>query len=80
MKAREKRIRILNLQDRYCRRCEYRSNPLTDCIHCCEIGKELEELGRSLVQDEQERKMHTCEEWDDLCGRAAMLYEQNKHS
>lgn len=76
MKAREKRVRILNLQDRYCQRCEYRINPLTASIHCCEVGIELDELGRSLIQDEQERKMYTCEEWDSICCRAEILYEQ----
>ncbi|HFJ9284834.1 TPA: hypothetical protein ACGW44_002636 [Bacillus toyonensis] len=76
MNNKEKRIHILNLQDQYCQRCVYRMNPLTDCIHCCEIGQELDELGRGLIQDERGRKIRTCEEWDDICRQATVLYEQ----
>ncbi|MCQ6527870.1 hypothetical protein [Bacillus mycoides] len=76
MNPREKRIRILDLQDQYCQRCEYRKKPLTDCIQCCEIGKEVDGLVRGLVQDERRWSMHTREEWDDICRQAAALYEQ----
>ncbi|WP_240520994.1 hypothetical protein [Bacillus cereus] len=51
-------------------------NSLTDCIQCCEIGKELGELGKTLIRDERERKIRTCEEWDDICRQASVLYEQ----
>ncbi|MEH7150558.1 hypothetical protein CN404_04170 [Bacillus thuringiensis] len=80
MNDKEKRIRILNLQDQYCQRCVYRINPLTDCIQCCEIGQKLDELGRALIRDERGWKMRTCEEWDDICHQAAVLYEQGMGS
>lgn len=76
MNAKEKRIRILDLQDQYCQRCEYRIKSLTDCIQFCEIGQEVDGLVRGLVQDERRRSMHTREEWDDICRQAASLYEQ----
>lgn len=76
MKAREKRIRILNLQDQYCQRCAYRIKSLTDCVPCCEIGGILNELARGLIQDEGRKVLKTSEEWDEICGQAVILYEQ----
>lgn len=76
MNAKEKRIRILNLQDQYCKRCGYQTKPLTDCVPCCAIGQELHQLARGLIQDEQKRRTYTHKEWHVICQQATILYEK----
>ncbi|PHG59732.1 hypothetical protein [Bacillus toyonensis] len=75
MNSKEKRIRILDLQDQYCQICEYQMKPLKDCVQRhCEIGNELKDLARVLFTESKERRSR--EVWDDLCRRATNLYEQ----
>lgn len=76
MNDKEKRIRILDLQDLYCKKCEYRIKPLTSCIQFCEIGQEVDGLAKALIMDERRRNMLTWAEWDEICHKAADLYEQ----
>ncbi|MGE6964196.1 hypothetical protein ACQKIW_31070 [Bacillus thuringiensis] len=71
----EKRIRILDLQDQYCQICEYQMKPLKVCVQQhCEIGKELKNLAAVLVTERKEKKSR--ESWDDICKQAATLYKQ----
>lgn len=74
MKNKEKRIRILDLQDQYCQTCEYRMKLLKECVQHCAIGQELKMLASGLFRKHKEQKSR--EEWDEICGQAAKLYEQ----
>ncbi|OOR12037.1 hypothetical protein BW897_15335 [Bacillus cereus] len=74
MNAREKRIRILDLQDQHCCECEQRMKPLKNCVQHCEVGKELAQLGEGLIRNHQTRRMNTCEHWDDVCKQAVTLH------
>lgn len=74
MKNKEKRIRILDLQDQYCQTCEYRMKPLKECIQHCVIGQELRMLASGLFRNHKGQKSR--EEWDEICRKAAKLYEQ----
>ncbi|MED2766078.1 zinc-finger domain-containing protein, partial [Bacillus thuringiensis] len=73
MEARIKRIRILDLQDQYCQKCEYEMKPLNHCIKHCEVGRELSSLAKGMFEV---RVMNTCEQWDDICQKATALYKQ----
>ncbi|PGT52327.1 hypothetical protein COD86_16585 [Bacillus cereus] len=68
MTPREKRIRILNLQDQYCSQCEKRKKPLKDCILHCEVGKEMRRLGAGLFTSDLVRKSgkRIYRNWDEL--------------
>ncbi|MBG9612211.1 hypothetical protein [Bacillus cereus] len=76
MNSREKRIRILDLQDKYCQTCEYTMQPLKECIqiHQCKIGKEFKSLTKDLFVESKGRK--TKEEWDKVCRQAVELEGQ----
>ena len=75
MNPRETRIRILDLQDRYCQICEYQMQPLKECIQQqCEVGKELKNLANLLFTKNSDRKSK--ETWDDVCKQATQLYAQ----
>lgn len=68
MKARDKRIWILDLQDQHCRNCEYhmrKAHPY--CIETCQIGQEIQQLGSSLITDEKSREYKTKMKWDKVC-------------
>ncbi|MDP1459842.1 hypothetical protein [Bacillus wiedmannii] len=68
------RIRILDLQDKYCQMCEYQMNPLKECIQQrCEVGKELKSLANLLFMESLDRRPK--EKWDDWCYRAKELRE-----
>lgn len=75
MDPKETRIRVLDLQDQYCQRCEYQMKPLKECIQQrCEIGKELKSLaGLLFIQNPDRRSKET---WDDICRQAIQLYAQ----
>ncbi|PEZ37188.1 hypothetical protein CN345_11070 [Bacillus thuringiensis] len=58
MNLKEKRIRILDLQDQHCQICEYQMKPLKACIQQhCEIGKELKDLAIVLVTEEKGKNL-----------------------
>ncbi|MEX0417955.1 hypothetical protein [Bacillus sp. C30] len=74
MNPKEKRIRILDLQDQYCQACECQMKPLKECIQHCVVGQELKTLTKGLFAESKKQK--TKEEWDEICRQAAKLYEQ----
>ena len=74
MNGKEKRIRILDIQDQHCQPCEFQMKPLKECMQHCEVGLELKKLARELVEENKGRKPK--EEWDEICRQAAKLYEQ----
>ncbi|PYE87785.1 hypothetical protein [Bacillus sp. 196mf] len=74
MNGKEKRIRILDIQDQYCHTCDYQMKPLKECIQHCAIGMELRELATALFEEHRGKKSR--EEWDEICRQAAKLYEQ----
>lgn len=76
MNPKEKRIRILDLQDQYCKTCEYQMHPLKECIqmHNCTVGKEFKFLTKDLFIESKGKK--TKEEWDEICRQAVELKEQ----
>ncbi|MDZ3952364.1 zinc-finger domain-containing protein [Bacillus thuringiensis] len=76
MNAREKRIRILDLQDQYCQRCEYKSKLLKHCTPHCEVGEELMKLGKELFVDSSIRRKYTEEHWECICQKAVILHEE----
>ncbi|MGR5965648.1 hypothetical protein ACT7DB_20720 [Bacillus cereus] len=57
MKNKEKRIRILDLQDQYCQTCEYRMQLLKECVQHCAIGQELKMLASGLFRKHKEQKV-----------------------
>ncbi|HDR5353979.1 TPA: helix-turn-helix domain-containing protein [Bacillus thuringiensis] len=76
MNARDKRIRILNLQDQYCKKCGYSLDPYQYCIQYCKIGKELIKLNKKVFGVPLERKETPEEKWDKRCKQAVDLYER----
>ncbi|ANS50875.1 hypothetical protein PVK73_28055 [Bacillus thuringiensis] len=74
MNGKEKRIRILDIQDQHCQPCEFQMKPLKECMQHCEVGLELKKLARELFEENKGRKPK--EEWDEICRQAAKLYEQ----
>ncbi|EOQ01276.1 zinc-finger domain-containing protein [Bacillus cereus] len=76
MNGREKRIRIIDLQNQYCRGCEYHTGPPTYCMDSCEIGKELIKLNKKIFGGTLERKDTSDEKWDKRCEQAIDLYER----
>ncbi|PGS83531.1 hypothetical protein COC69_02045 [Bacillus cereus] len=72
MNKKEKRIRILNLQDYHCHMCENKMKPLKICIKCCEVGKELNRLGREIFEINS-RVIKNREQWDNMCEKAEAL-------
>lgn len=76
MNPKEKRIRILDLQDQYCQTCEYQMRSLKECIqiHNCMVGKEFQFLTKDLFIESKGQK--TKEEWDEVCRQAVALKEQ----
>ncbi|EOP85980.1 hypothetical protein IGM_04355 [Bacillus cereus HuB4-4] len=76
MNAKEKRVRILDLQDQYCRKCEYHMKPLKDCVQHCEAGRELSNLAQGMFEVNKGRIVKTLEQWDEICQEAATLYNQ----
>ncbi|WP_242319024.1 hypothetical protein [Bacillus cereus group sp. BfR-BA-01349] len=76
MHAREKRIRILDLQDQHCRQCENNRKPLKHCTPYCEIGEELMYLGKKLFVDTSIRRKYTEEHWERICQQAVGLHEE----
>ncbi|EJR91159.1 hypothetical protein IKE_05745 [Bacillus cereus VD196] len=76
MNAREKRIRILDLQDEYCRNCEYNTASHTYCRENCEIGEKIAKLGEEICRSQQGRKVITSKQWDSMCKQAVSLHEQ----
>ncbi|MGU3443306.1 zinc-finger domain-containing protein [Bacillus cereus] len=74
MNPREKRIRILNLQDQHCHTCEYRTGSHVYCMEQCKIGKEMRQLGKELVPDnEKKRKLKASDQWDERCRQAVEM-------
>ncbi|PGS83970.1 hypothetical protein COC69_01265 [Bacillus cereus] len=76
MDARKIRIRILNLQDKYCRKCEHHTGPHTHCMYHCEIGKEMYRLGMDLVPEEKNYAKQTQLEWDERCKQTLTLRKE----
>ncbi|PEO37650.1 hypothetical protein [Bacillus wiedmannii] len=76
MNGRKKRIRILDLQDQNCRKCECNRKPLKNCTLHCEVGKELADLGKELFTDSSIRRKHSEEHWERICQQAAVLQEK----
>ncbi|MEX0417510.1 hypothetical protein [Bacillus sp. C30] len=74
MNDKEKRIRILDLQDKQCQTCEYQMQPLKKCIQHCSIGQELQMLARELFAEGKRHKSK--EDWDEICKQAVKLYER----
>lgn len=74
MNGKEKRIRILDIQDRHCQTCAYQMKPLKECMQHCVLGRELASLARELFEANKRQKSK--EEWDEICRQAADLYEQ----
>ncbi|MBJ8113112.1 hypothetical protein JDS99_26400 [Bacillus cereus group sp. N6] len=72
MNGRTKRIRILDLQDRFCQICEHQIKPLKECIQYCAVANELQTLASELF--EQSKRWNSKEEWDDICQQAIKLY------
>lgn len=73
---RDIRIKIINLQDQHCNRCEYQYKP-SHCLHNCDIGKQMNKLGTALggtyVGDKPKRR--TKAEWDVLCAKTLIMLE-----
>ncbi|ANN35575.1 hypothetical protein BK704_13705 [[Bacillus thuringiensis] serovar konkukian] len=76
MDARETRIHILDLQDQHCRKCEHHTGSHTYCIDNCEIGKEMQRLGLSLLTDEKSREYKTKAKWDKVCQDVVTLKKE----
>ncbi|WP_242319896.1 hypothetical protein [Bacillus cereus group sp. BfR-BA-01349] len=74
MKVKEKRIRILDLQDQYCQECDYQKKALIECAQHCEAGRELSSLAKEIC--EKKYPANTPEKWDTICQEAATLYNQ----
>ncbi|ACM16008.1 conserved hypothetical protein (plasmid) [Bacillus cereus Q1] len=70
------RIKIIDLQDHHCNRCEYQYKP-SHCLHNCDIGKQINKLGTALggtyVGDKPKRR--TKVEWDVLCEKTLKMLE-----
>ncbi|MEC3018123.1 hypothetical protein P9Z80_12600 [Bacillus cereus] len=77
MNAKEARIKILDIQDRYCKNCESQYQQLDHCSSNCTIGKELIKLGVFLggKEEAQKRRRKTKEEWNRICVKAAAMRE-----
>ncbi|HHK5536983.1 TPA: hypothetical protein ACQUHH_005534 [Bacillus mobilis] len=75
MNDKEKRIRILDLQDKHCQTCDYQMQPLKKCIQHCSIGQELQMLARELFTESKRQKSR--EDWDEICKQAVKLYERD---
>ncbi|PEZ27229.1 hypothetical protein CN345_23615 [Bacillus thuringiensis] len=75
MNPKDKRIRILDLQDQHCQICEYQMKPLQVCLQQhCEIGQELKDLAHVLVTEGKEQK--SMASWDAICKQATQLAQQ----
>ncbi|WP_170957374.1 hypothetical protein [Bacillus thuringiensis] len=55
MNDKEKRIRLLDLQDKNCQTCAYQMQPLKKGIQHCWIGQELQMLARGLFTDRKRK-------------------------
>ncbi|WP_230322499.1 MULTISPECIES: zinc-finger domain-containing protein [Bacillus] len=71
------RIKILDLQDKYCSNCRQRDNA-KHCLTRCEIGMQINRLGSNIggkyVADAPKRR--TKADWDKLCIIALAMREQ----
>ncbi|PGQ44800.1 MULTISPECIES: zinc-finger domain-containing protein [Bacillus cereus group] len=76
MKAKEKRVQILDLQDQHCHECEHRTKPHEYCISNCEIGREIQQLGTELFKEHAKRQTQTKEKWDERCRKAVAMKEE----
>ncbi|MEX0417042.1 zinc-finger domain-containing protein [Bacillus sp. C30] len=80
MNSREKRIRILDLQDQYCMSCESRMKPLKTCISHCEVGEELKQLGTELSPSESRNRIKTkpkvYRDWEELIPKVVGLKQE----
>ncbi|MGH1233209.1 helix-turn-helix domain-containing protein [Bacillus toyonensis] len=75
MRAVAKKVKIIHLQDEYCKNCEYQTNT-EYCIEQCEIGKKLINLGKKEFR-KRLLKVKTAEEkWDEKCKQAVILHKQ----
>ena len=79
------RIQILNLQDEHCASCQkvpaYRKsgNRKTSWCDNCKIGKQIKQLGDTLLEGRNETMAEQLAEernWDALCEKAEKLREQ----
>ncbi|MEI4618387.1 helix-turn-helix domain-containing protein [Bacillus cereus] len=79
MNAREKRIRILDLQDKHCTGCEYRrAQSPKYCVEKCTIGAEMYRMGTELVScEEQGRKNTKRKDWNKLIPQLIEMLEAN---
>ncbi|SPT76278.1 MULTISPECIES: hypothetical protein [Bacillus cereus group] len=76
MKLVEIKIRILNLQEKHCQKCEYRDNRFQYCNEQCEIGIELNELAERPFKRRKKNIKSQKEVWDEKCEQAIWLFEQ----
>ncbi|HDR4874863.1 TPA: hypothetical protein QCR24_005816 [Bacillus cereus] len=76
MQAKEKRIKILDLQDYHCKKCEFYGKSYKYCISNCLIGKEIYQLGIKLFENEANDKIKRREKWKEHCRKAVVMREQ----
>ncbi|AAY60585.1 uncharacterized protein pE33L466_0449 (plasmid) [Bacillus cereus E33L] len=71
------RIKIIDLQEQNCTGCKYRYKQ-RHCLHECTIGKQIQELGKSLgaKPPEEMGNRRTKLEWGSICGKALILKQQ----
>ncbi|WP_269481596.1 zinc-finger domain-containing protein [Bacillus mycoides] len=71
------RIKIIDVQEQNCTGCKYRYKQ-RHCLRDCEIGKQIQELGKRLgaKPPEEMRNRRTKAEWDIICEKALIMKEQ----
>ncbi|WP_410491863.1 hypothetical protein QMA40_30160 (plasmid) [Bacillus thuringiensis] len=76
MQAKEKRIKILDLQDQHCKRCNYYERTYKFCVNKCKIGNEIYQLGIRLFENEANERREKRERWKEICRRAITMREE----
>ncbi|AMR06111.1 hypothetical protein BK742_03925 [Bacillus thuringiensis serovar pingluonsis] len=76
MQAKEKRIKILDLQDQHCKKCSSYEKTYKYCINKCKIGKEIYQLGIKLFESEAKERIRTQEKWKEICRKAIIMREE----
>ncbi|MED2765816.1 zinc-finger domain-containing protein [Bacillus thuringiensis] len=73
MNPREIRIKILDLQDQYCRNCKYHNDSFNHCLNHCTIGKNMQTLGGQLCSKKYGHTIRSSKSWDEICSMAVSM-------
>ncbi|AFU12521.1 helix-turn-helix domain-containing protein [Bacillus toyonensis] len=76
MRAVAKKVKIIRLQDEYCKNCKYQTDVEQYCIEQCDIGKKLITLGKKEFRKRLTKVKTIEEKWDEKCKQAIILYNQ----